>query len=217
MIRLHYYPGNASMAPHILLHELGAPFELTLVDRARDAQRSPEYLRLNPNGTIPVLTDAELVLSETAAILLHLADTHPQAALVPALGTPERAHFYRWMCWLTNTLQATLMIYVYPERWVDEGDLAAARTVQAQAQRNVSAQLDVLEAHMQGSGPHLLGAFGALDPFAFMLCRWTRRFDPALGAPARARPALAAYLERMLQRPSVQRVLSDEQLAPPWV
>ena len=219
MIRLHYYPGNASMAPHILLHELRAPFELALVDRERDAHHSPEYLRLNPNGNIPVLVDGELVLFETAAILLHLTDTHPQAALAPALGTAERAHYYKWMCWLTNTLQATLMVYVYPERWVHEDDQAAARAVQQQAQRKVSGQLDLLEAHLQSHrGPYLLGpVISAVDPFAFMLCRWTRRFDPVFGAPARARRTLASYLERMLQRESVQRVLADEHLAPPWI
>ncbi|MFO1200702.1 MAG: glutathione S-transferase N-terminal domain-containing protein [Burkholderiaceae bacterium] len=77
MLRLHYYPGNASLTPHVLLEELGVPYEPVLVDRTRDAHKSPEYLRLNPNGQIPVLVDGELVLYETAAICMHLADTHP--------------------------------------------------------------------------------------------------------------------------------------------
>lgn len=218
MIRLHYYPGNASMTPHILLRELAVPFELELVDRDRDAHHSEAYLQLNPNGTIPVLVDGELVLHETAAIVMHLCDTHPDAELAPALGTPERAEFYKWICWLTNTLQPTLMVWVYPERWVSEGDAAAARVVRDHAQRKISAQLDVLEAHLKKSGPYLLGPkFSALDPFALMLCRWTRNFDPALGPPARARPALGEYLQRVLQRPSVQRVFEDEQLSKPWV
>ena len=111
MIQLHHYPSTASMAPHILLEELGEPFELVLVDRMRDQQKSPDFLRLNPNGLIPVLIDGDLVLYETAAICLHLCDTRPQAGLAPALGTHERAHFYKWMAWLTNTLQATLIVY----------------------------------------------------------------------------------------------------------
>ena|SRR6185295_7979194 len=90
MIQLHYYPGNASFAPHLLLEELGTPFELLYVDRGANAQKSPAYLRLNPNGLIPVLVDGGLLLYETAAICLHLADTHPQAGLAPASGTPER-------------------------------------------------------------------------------------------------------------------------------
>ena len=62
MIQLHYHPGNASLAPHMLLEEIGAPFELVFVDRAHAAHRTPEYLKLNPNGQIPVLVDGDFVL-----------------------------------------------------------------------------------------------------------------------------------------------------------
>ena len=79
MIRLHYYPSNASMVPHILLHELEAcRSSCKLVDRTQRAHKSAEYLKLNPNGLIPVLEDGALVLYETAAICLHLVDTHPE-------------------------------------------------------------------------------------------------------------------------------------------
>lgn len=91
MLELYYYPGNASLTPHMLLEELGVPFELKRVDRANAAHKSPDYLKLNPNGQIPVLVDGDLVLYETAAICLHLADTHPEARLVPPLATAERA------------------------------------------------------------------------------------------------------------------------------
>ena len=74
MYALYYYPGNASLLPHMALREIGATFELRLVDRTQDAQKSPDYLRLNPNGRIPVLIDGDLVLFETAAIVLHLVD-----------------------------------------------------------------------------------------------------------------------------------------------
>ena len=102
MIQLHYHPGNASMTPHLVLRELGVPFELKYVDRANAAHKSPEYLKLNPNGLIPVLVDGELVLYESAAIVLHLVDTHPAAGLAPALGTPERAQFYKWLVWVAG-------------------------------------------------------------------------------------------------------------------
>lgn len=86
MIELHYFPSNASMAPHILLQELGVDFQLRLVDRNRNEHKSPEFLKLNPNGLLPVLCNDDLVLHETAAILLHLADTHPDVGLVPPLA-----------------------------------------------------------------------------------------------------------------------------------
>lgn len=216
MIRLHYHPGNASFAPHVLLHEIGAAFELVQVDRSRGAHKLPAYLRLNPNGLIPVLEDGDLVLYETAAICLHLADAHPQAALMPPLGTAQRAQAYKWLIWLTNTLQAMLIHYFYPERMVDEGDTAAAAQVRARAQARIADMLqqidDQLAAH---GGPWLLGeAYSALDPYAFMLCRWTRGFEHR---PARSYSHIGPYLQRVLTRPALQRTLQAEGLEPPWV
>ena len=216
MLQLHYYPGTAAMTPHILLQEIGVPFELVRVDRLADAHKTPAYLQLNPNGLIPVLTDGDLVLYETAAILLYLCDTYPQAGLAPAVGTVARAHFYKWLAWLTNTLQTTLIVYFYPERWVNEGNTAGAAEVKAQAERKVGTLLDQLEGELaRHGGPWLLGqTYSALDPFAMLLCRWTRGFA---SAPARARPHVGPYLQAVLARPAVQRVFATEQLAQPWV
>lgn len=216
LIRLHYYPSNASMAPHVLLHELGVPFERVLVDRTQGAHKSAAYLKLNPNGLIPVLEDGDLVLYESAAICLHLCDRFPQAGLAPAVGTTARAQFYKWMVWLTNTLQATLIHYFYPERLVDEGNTEGARQVKAHAEARIGTLLlqldDQLAAH---GGPWLLGAeHSAVDSYAFMLCRWTRGFA---SRPARDYPQLGPWLQRMLARPAVQRTIAAEGLQPPLV
>ena len=213
MLQLHYYPGNASMAPHLLLEELGAAYELKLVDRTQQAHKSAEYLLLNPNGLIPVLVDGDLVLYETAAICLHLLDTNPKAGLAPAPGSSARAHFYKWLVWMTNSLQAALIIYFYPERWADNPEAAAQ--VRSHAQTKVGALLDQIEAELERhGGPYLLGeTFSAVDLYALMLCRWTRGF----GRPARSLPQLGAYLQRLLARPAVQRVFEQEGLAAPLV
>ena len=207
MLKLHYHPSDASLMPHILLEELGVPFALQRVDRANNAQKSPAYLKLNPNGLIPVLEDGALVVYETPAILLHLADTHPQAHLVPDIGTPERAQCYQWMAWLSNTLQATLVQYFYAERYVDAAGVADFR---ARTEARIAPMLDQLEAQLQSSaGPWLLGtAYSAVDCMAFVLCCWTRNF----ARPANSLPALGAYLARMRQRPAVQRAAATEQL-----
>lgn len=216
MRQLHYYPSTASMAPHIVLHEIGAPFELVLVDRTRDAHKTAAYLQLNPNGTIPVFVEDGLVLYESAAICLHLADNSPQAQLVAALGSRARAHACKWLMWLTNTLQPALMIYFYPERWTDADDLPGAARLKAHAQRRAVALLDQLDAELaRHGGPWLLGPdYSVVDPYCLMLCRWTRGFS---AAPARERIHLGPYLQRMLQRPAVQRVFRAEGLAEPWV
>jgi len=219
MLQLHYFPGNASLIPHLVLEELGVPFELKYVDRAAAAHKSADYLALNPNGLIPVLIDpsadeggAPLVLYETAAVCLHLADTHPAADLMPALGTGQRALAYKWLAWMSNSVQAALILYFYPERWGDEG---AAAQVKAHAEARIGALLDQLDAELaRHGGPWLLGeTFSVCDPYAFVLCRWTRGF----GRPARELAHLKPFLERMLARPAVGRAFATEGLKRPWV
>jgi glutathione S-transferase len=218
MLQLHYFPGNASLIPHIVLEEIGALFELKYVDRAQAAHKGVDYLALNPNGLIPVLVDgrgsgAPLVLYETAAVCLHLADTHPAANLLPALATAERAQAYKWLVWLTNTLQAALILYFYPERWAD--DAAGTAVVKAHAEAKIGAMLDQIDAELAHQrGPWFQGErYGLVDPYAFVLCRWTRGF----ARPARSLPHIKPWLERMLERRAVQRAFATEKLAAPAV
>ena len=222
MLQLYHFPGNASTVVHLVLEELGIPFELLLVDRAENAQRSPDHLKLNPNGLIPVLIDTApagsvggdpLVLYETAAICLHLADANPLPALLPPFGSKARAHAYMWLTWLSNTPQAALKLYFYPERWAD--DAASGARIKAHAEAKVGAMLDQLDTHFARHGePWLLeSGFSVADPLAFVLCRWTRGFT----RPARDREHLKPWLDRLMNRPALQRVFEREGLAKPWV
>ncbi len=212
MVQLYYYPGNANLAPHILLEEIGAKYQLVLVDRSQNQQKSPEYLKLNPNGRIPVLVDGGLVLYEAAAICLHLADRHAEAQLAPALGSDARSEFYKWLIYLTNTVQAELLLYFYPERLAD--DAAAAAQIKAHAEDRVGEMLDRIEATLAaGAGPFLLGAqYRAVDAYLLMLCRWTR----GLRHPARERPHLGRFLETLMARPATQRAFAGEGIAAPF-
>ncbi len=208
---LYYYPGNASLLVHILLREIGAPVELRLVDRAVGAQHAPDYLRLNPNGRIPVLIDGETVLFETAAIALHLADRHPEAALAPPPGTIARGQFYKWMVHLTNTPQAEYRAWFYPHEHV--ADPAAAPAVKAAAGQRLEAMFDRIAAQLGARDWLLEEGYSAADPFLFMLVRWGR----AMPRPPRAIPTLAAHAARVLARPAVQAALAAEGIAAPFV
>ncbi len=154
-------------------------------------RRAPDYLRLNPNGRIPVLIDGDLVLFETAAIVLHLVDRHPEAGLAPLPGTSERAQFYKWMVHLTNTPQAEYRAWFYP--WQHVADRAMAESVKQAAGERLGRMFKVI-ADQLGEGPWLLGQrFSAADLFLFMLVRWGRRdAAPATRSASSSPPMRAA-------------------------
>jgi glutathione S-transferase len=206
MYQLHYYPGNVSAAPHMVLEELGADYELMLVDRTVNAQKSKEYMKLNPNGRIPTLVDGDLVLFEAAAIVLHLLDQNPEAGLAPKIGTPERSKFNQWLVFLTNSLQEELMVYQYPDRLA--GDNAeAVEIVRRGAEARASAFLDVIENHLSTNGPLFLGnTLSAVDFYFVTLCRWAR----PMTKPPRSRPNIAKLLDKITALPSVRRAYEGQ-------
>jgi glutathione S-transferase len=140
-----------------------------------------------------VLEDGDLVLYESAAICLHLCDRFPQAGWHRRVGTPARAHFYKWLVWLTNTLQATLIHYFYPGRLVDEGNAEGARQVKAHAEARIGTLLQQLDDQLAAhGGPWLLGAdYSALDQLRLDAVP----LDTRLREPAGARlPAAGALV-----------------------
>ncbi len=228
MLDLHYAPGNANLAPHMLLHALDLPHRLVPVDRGNAAHKGPAYLALNPNGLIPVLVDrssgGDLVLYETAAICLHLADQRPDSGLLPALGAPARGEACKWLVWMSTTLQTTLMHHFYPARVLGDAYMAAhpevAAQVSAHAQQQVGLLLGQIEAQLaRHGGDWLLPGAGPTVPdyYGLMRCRWTRGFQGEVSPPARTRPGLAPWLQRLLDRPEVQRTWAAEGLAAPFI
>ena len=221
MLQLHYFPGNASLIPHLVLEELGVPFELKYVDRARRRAQvagvpGAESERADPGaGRSPRRRrDGQpLVLYETAAVCMHLADTHPVAGLLPPLGTAERAQAYKWLAWLSNTVQAALILYFYPERWGDEPTAAQVKA-QRRDRRSARCSTSSTPSSRATAGRGCSATrFSVCDPYAFVLCRWTRGF----ARPARSLPHLQPFLTRMLERPAVQRAFATEGLKPPLV
>jgi glutathione S-transferase len=209
MYQLHYFPSNANAAPHMVLEELGQQYDLVLVDRQNNAQKSKDYLKINPNGRIPTLVDGELVMFEAAAIVLHLVDKHPEAGLAPKVGTPERAKFYQWLTFLTNSLQEELMVWQYPDR-LTGGDATATPIVKRSAEKRAGAYLDVIERHLKTSGPLFLGeTLCAADFYLVMLARWAR----PMSNPPRSRPAIAKLLDKVSALPSVRRAYQREDVS----
>jgi len=203
-MRLHYLPGTAAMAPHAALAEIGVPYELVRVERDEDGQPSDAYLALNPFGKIPTLEDDDLVVTESAAICLHLADKYPEARLAPPVGSPDRPELYRWLMWLTNTVQAAQMRHFYPGRYGTEG-------VKEAADAELHEHYDRLDARLAGREWLVGEERSVADLFLFMLIRWGRFLEP----PAWERPNLRVHWLRTLELPGVRKTIEEQGLELP--
>ncbi|HUQ23395.1 MAG TPA: glutathione S-transferase family protein [Gaiellaceae bacterium] len=203
-MRLHYLPGSAAMAPHAALAEIGVPYELVPVEREADGRSSAEYLALNPWGKVPTLEDGDFVLTESAAICLHLAERFPDARLAPPVGTRERSELYRWLIWLSNTVQTAQLRYFYPDRYGTDG-------VKEAAEAELYQHHALIEAHLAGREWLLGDERTVADLFLFMLTRWGRFLDPA----AWDRPCIRAHWLRTLALPGVTRAIQEQGLELP--
>jgi glutathione S-transferase len=196
-------PGSAAMAPHAALEEAGAEYELERVQRVNGAS-APDYLAVNPLGRVPAFVDGRLVLWESAAVCMYIADRHPEAGLLPPVGSPERAIALRWLVYLTNTVQATFLHFAYPARLVGEGPAAAAVT--EGSARNLEAAFDHVDT-LLGDGPYLLGeTFSAPDLYLHMVTRWCRR----LPRKAWSLPHIGPHYALLSERPAVARMLDQQ-------
>jgi len=203
-MRLHYAPGTAAMAPHAALAETGIPYELVRVERDDDGRPSDAYLALNPWGKIPTLEDGDLVLTESAAICLHLAERFPEAGLVPPAGTRERSELYRWLLWLTNTVQTAELRQMYPHRYGQEG-------VKETAEAALHEHYTLIDGHL-ADREWLVGEERTVaDFFLFMLVRWGRHLTP----PAWDLPNLRAHWLRTLEVGGVRRMVDEQGLELP--
>lgn len=204
MYQLYYYPNNASLAPHFLLKHMGLKHDLIRVDRESNWHKSCEYLKLNPTGRIPALVSEGFAMFESAAICVHLCESHPEHGLMPAIGTPQRAQFLQWMMFLTNTLQAELMVRYYPERHISDSSMVD-KVVAAQDER-IGEALDVLDQRLQKQSYLCGDDLSACDFFLFMLSEWSLVIEQS----PMTFPHLSSYLKRLSRLETIQTVCEIE-------
>jgi glutathione S-transferase len=211
MYKLYWSPGSAAMAPHAMLEEIGAPFELVLVDTKKGEQSSADYLKLNPHARVPTLIyDGGKVMYESAAICLFLAERHPEAGFTPKVDSADRGPFLQWMAYLTNTLQEGCMHWWHPEKFIDGEDRQA--DLKRHAEQRVGRMFRFLDEHLTKSGPYLCGAnVYVCDYYAVMLARWTR----AMATPAHTNPNINKLIRAVLPRPGYARMLKAEGIEQP--
>lgn len=211
MYVLYYFPQNASLTPHMVLREISVPFELRLVDRKNNAQKSAEYLKLNPNGLIPVLVADGVPIYETAAIAMYLADAHEQAGLAPAFKSPLRPHYYKWMFHLSNALQSEFRAWYYAHEYVSDPSLVDS--VKLATAARLGKAFERIGAQLEGNRWLLGDQFSVADLYLFMFMRW----GMPLPVPPRSIAALADHAHRVALRPAVRATLEFEGISEPFV
>jgi glutathione S-transferase len=207
VIELYFTPGAASLAVHGVLEEVGADYRLRRVTKEDGKVDPPELPSLNPHVRVPTMVDGELVMFESAACVMYLCDGHPEAGLAPALGTRERALWYRWLTYMTNTVQAAFMVFFYPSRATDEQQAEAG--IEAKADASLAGMRDHIEGELAAAGPYLLGErFTSADLYLAMLTRWGRRLPEKWWD----RPSLGEHYRLVTERPAIKRVYEQEGL-----
>ncbi|WP_347901599.1 glutathione transferase GstA [Pseudomonas purpurea] len=202
-MKLYYSPNACSLAPHIVLRELGLPFELVRVDNSNKTTHSGEdFLAINPKGYVAALQlENGEVLTEGPAILQYLADLHPSAGLAPVNGSWKRVRLQEWLNFISSEIHGGLGLLfngAIPD--------AVKTLLKEKLFKRFAFLVQTLEQQ-----DYLLGeSFSVADAYLFTTLRWTQVFAIDLGQW----PALERFQARIDARPTVSAALAAEQAYP---
>lgn len=203
MYTLYYSPGSASMVVHQALLEIGVPHRTVCIDFAKERG---DYLRLNARGQVPTLVIDGKAYVESAALLMILAERHPEAHLAPPVGSPLRADWYQWVAFFTNSLGPAYRFWFYPR---DLGVPEHPEFLREGLRNRIETAWSQVDGHLAANGPYMLGAeFSGVDLLALMYMRWSRNMP----RPVTQWPALKEFADRLRQRPSWKRLYEIEGL-----
>jgi glutathione S-transferase len=212
--KLFYTPGACSLAPHIVLEEIGKPYELELV--SGNQTPTPEALAVNPKWRVPALTGvpeqigcAEQVLTEAPAIMVYLARSNPDSGLLP-IDPAREARCLEWLSWLSSNVHALSYGQIWrPARFIAAQEGAAS--VITRGQQNVRQQYDEIEKQLaDGRSWAVSGGYSLVEPYLLVFYHWGNK----IGLNMRTLyPAWTRLSEKTLERPAVRQVLMQENIA----
>lgn len=202
-MKLYFAPMTCSLSPHIVLRELGLPFELIRVNnQTKRTGEGRDFLEINPKGYVAALQlDNGEVLTEGPAILQFLADQVPGNTLAPEVGTWERIRLQEHLNFISSEIHgasAPLFSAEIPE------------AVKAIFRQRLFKRLDYLNVQL-GSQDYLMGSFGIADAYLFTVLTWLPTFNIAIAEW----PALASYMKRIGPRPSALAAIAAEEATSP--
>jgi len=204
MLRLYYAPGTCALATHIALEEAGAPYEAVRVDFGAQAQRSPEYLAVNPKGRVPALVTDTGTLTETPALLCFVAQQFPKADLAPLADPFALAQIQEFNSYLCSTVHVAHAHGRRGARWAD--DAGAHESMRRKVTANMTECFDLIERKFL-KGPWVMGdRYTISDPYLFTIATWLE----SDGVDTAKLPRVMEHRRRMLARPAVQKAVAAE-------
>jgi glutathione S-transferase len=207
MFTLYSRPGSGSAAVEALMAELGVEHFVVDLPRHGDGPIPADLYALNPRGEVPILRlPDDGLMTESAAMMIYLADLHPEAAMAPALVSPQRAKYLRWMLYFASAVYMADLRYFYPTRY--STDASHAESIKAKAAQHMERDFAIF-ADALGQGPFILGeAFSAVDIYAAMLISWA----PNLPALFESHPNIKALYDLVAARPKIVPVWTRNEM-----
>ena len=207
MYTLFYSLNACSLASHIALAESGLPYEVRRLNFAENEQRSPEYLKHNPNGRVPALVTEKGTLIESPAILAFIAQAAPEAELAPLDDPFEFARMQGFNSFIASSLHVAYAHNKRGYRWADEPE--ALEAMKRKVAPNMRMYFGMVEKEFL-TGPYVLGGnYSVADPYLFTMTDWL----DGLGIDLEEFPRVADHYRRMKERPAVRHALSVERPA----
>lgn len=200
MYTLHLARGTSGLAAHIVLEEIGAPYQTRFLSIPDKEHLSPDYLAINPRGRLPTLVTKKGALAENPAILAYLAQSHPDAGLMPtdpfAFAQAQSTNLY-----IASTMHVAFAHKARGARWAD--DAGAITAMQQKVPENVRECAQFIEDHLLHGPWALASGYSVCDAYLFLAHRWMAAND----VPLHDFRKLAAHTEALRARGAVQRVL----------
>ena len=202
MLKLYFSPGSCSLASHIALEEAGAAYEAERVDFARQQQRSPDFLRINPKGRVPALVTDRGVITESPAILAYIGQSFEDTPIGVPKDPFALARIQSFNSYLCSTVHVAHAHKRRGSRWADDPAVIEAMTLKVAS--NMGDCFELIENTMF-SGPWVMGeTYSIADPYLFTFTGWLE----GDGVDPRRFPKVYEHSQRMAERPAVKKVLS---------
>jgi glutathione S-transferase len=203
MLTLYHAAQSRSIRPRWLLEEAGIPYRVVRLSLPDQQHKTAEYLRVNPNGTVPTLIDDDVAIYESAAICQYLADKFPEKRLAPPVGSAQRGLYYQWIHYAMSALEPPIITLFMNLVQLPEAERSQKAVDGARAA--LGPVLDVLENALAGREFIVGDQFTAADVMIGSTVWWAQ----TMGLVDARRPNLAAYVQRLAARPALQRASAD--------